>query len=213
MERNNLLKKWTKWVFCFAFITLAYQNCGAPSSNRDLTAPQSSASTTGDIIPLPNTKTASVVRSSRVLDTLVSCLGTGTPNNESKAEMAKYRGTISEEGLANTLTQPMVKSLAVVSSEVCAHLVSKETGGGASPRIFEGVDFDSGEISSSEMTQVTKRIARSCWGRNAKDEEISTIVDNVNQTFFGSQDNRETVINKMVYLCTAMAASFATYEM
>lgn len=210
MKYKKTIKKLVL-LLSFALITIAYQNCGS-SGGGGSSVSSSTSGADNEIVPLPNTKTASVLRGSRVLDSLVSCLGTGEPSNNSKAEWQKNLGTLSEEGLANTLTQPMAKSLAVVSSEVCNDLVQKERNP-ASQRIFAGIDFTGGGVTPTQITTVTKRLARSCWGRNPTSDEIDMILNNVTQSFFGSTENGQTTINKMVYLCTAMAASFASYEM
>lgn len=198
----------------FAFITVAYQNCGSFDSDHGGHVQASTNTTNGDIVPIPKTKTASVIRSSRVLDSLVSCLSVVKPSDQAKREMNRNRGTISEEGLANSMTQPMAKSLVSVSAEVCNDLIQKERALSDSDRIiFRGVNFEAGGFDSSALTTVTKRISRSCWGRNPTSAEVDSIIADIQAQFSSGTDNRQNTLNKMIYLCTAMTASFATYEM
>lgn len=216
----DIKKKITKFfVFCFSFvaISVAYQNCGSPSGAGGGGVGASNTAN-GDIIPIPNTKTASVQRASRVLDQMVSCLGTGAPSNNARNAWNTNRGTISEEGLANSMTQPMAKTLVTVASEVCEDLMDQERGLASDQRrIFIEIDFNSGDVSRGDLVLASKRIARSCWGRNATDDEINLVVNDIVDSFSSSNDDRNDDGNatrrKAVYMCTAMASSFAAFEM
>ncbi len=215
---KNMLRSFWKTVsytISFLLITVAYNNCGNFNSDGGQVA--SSATTealNGDIVPLPNTKTSSVIRASRVLDNLVSCLGTIEPSTASRQEWSRNRGTISEEGLANTISQPMVKSMVGIAAQVCNDLLQKEIATNPNERrIFPDVDLDNGGFGTNQLTLVSRRLARSCWGRNPTDDEITTITRDVAATFSGDEDNRTATRNKAIYLCTSMASSFSTYEM
>ena len=199
----------------FLLVTVAYNNCGNFSSdNGQIAASSSAPALNGDIVPLPNTKTTSVIRASRVLDNLVSCLGTVEPSSTSKQEWERNRGTISEEGLANTISQPMVKSMVGIAAHVCNDLIQKEASNPPGERrIFQEVDLDNGGFGYNQLVLVSRRLARSCWGRNPTDDEISTITRDIASSFSGDEDNRNTTRNKAIYLCTSMASSFSTYEM
>lgn len=211
MEPKKIVKT-ILFALSFVVITIAYNNCGAPNSSASHASLSSVGN--GEIVAIPNTKTASTVRASRVLDTLVSCLGTIKASNASRNEWINSKGSISEEGLANSITPPMVKSLVSISAEVCNDLVNKERNQADADRIvFRTIDFNSGTLTSAQMTNVSKRISRSCWGRNPSSDEVSSIVSSISSAFSGAQNNGQTTTRKMIYLCTAMAASFATYEM
>lgn len=211
METKKLFK-FILFAIGFVVITIAYNNCGAPDAGGG--AMLASESGNGDIIAIPNTKTTSVVRASRVLDTLVSCLNTVKPSNAARNEWNNNKGSISEEGLANSITQPMIKSLVSISAEVCNDLINKERNMAAADRvIFQSIDFGSGTVTAPQITAASKRLSRSCWGRNPSSQEISDIVAGVNSTFSGAQANGQTTTRKMIFMCTAMASSFATYEM
>lgn len=197
----------------FLATSVFYQNCGVFDSGSGSSSGLSSGADT-DIVAIPNTKTASVQRSSRVLDQLVSCLGTIEPSDNAKRAWINNKGTISEEGLANTMTQPMGKTIATVASEVCNDLVQKEASLEDSQRnIFVGIDLGGGGLANGEIVMASKRLARSCWGRNATDEELDAISDNISSAFSGEDDNQNLTRKKLIYLCTAMSSSFAAYEM
>lgn len=172
----------------------------------------------GAIVPLSETKTASVVSANRTLDTIVSCLGTGTANQRAKDEFEKNKGSISVDGSANSLTQPMLTALAMVGGEVCSDLIGKERAlAAAQRRIFPQVNFGAGPASVNRTIEadVIRRLARSCWGRNETETELLAIQDAVEAAFAGvaAGNNNVGTVNKMIYLCSAMVASFATYEM
>jgi len=215
--KNTLRSFWKTVAYgiCFLLITVAYNNCGNFNSDGGQVVATSTADgLNGDIIALPNTKTSSVIRASRVLDNLVSCLGTVEPSAASRQEWARNRGTISEEGLANSISQPMVKSMVSIAAQVCNDLLQKEisTDPGAR-RIFPDVDLNNGGFDYNQLAQVSRRLARSCWGRNPTDDEIQTITRDVASTFSSDEDNRDATRKKAIYLCTSMASSFSTYEM
>lgn len=199
----------------FLLITVAYNNCGNFNSDgKQIVSASTATDLNGDIVPLPNTKTSSVIRSSRVLDNLVSCLGTVEPSSASRQEWSRNRGTISEEGLANTISQPMVKSMVSIAAQVCNDLLQKEISTAPDERrIFPDVDLDNGGFAHNQLVLVSRRLARSCWGRNPTDDEIRTITRDVAATFSSDEDNRTATRNKAIYLCTSMASSFSTYEM
>lgn len=216
MKNSKKLLKVFFFALSFVFVTVAYQNCGGGGSANGGGAVVSAESTNGDIIPIPNTKTTSVVRATRVLDNLVSCLGTqeaSSGGTSARQTFINNRGTVSEEGLANSFTQPMGKAVVAVAAEVCQDLYEREDDDNNQKHIFIEVDFDADTVSSAELTNGVKRIARSCWGRNATSDEVNTILSDVSSNFSGAQDSRATVRNKMIYICTAMAASFSAYEM
>ncbi len=214
MNGSKVIKKLVVFSFSFVAIALAYQNCGSPSGTGEGSTAVASNTTNGDIVPIPNTKTASIQRASRVLDQLVSCLGTGTPSNNAQSVWEDSRGTISDEGLANTMTQPMAKTLVSVSSEVCEDLMDQERALAAGERaIFIEADLDSGGLANGDLVLASKRIARSCWGRNATEDELDIIVDSVDDAFAGEEDGQNLTRNKLIFMCTAMAASFDAFNM
>ena len=217
MNNSKKLLQTLFFATCFVFVSVAYQNCGSGSANNSAGGGSVTAdSTNGDIIPIPNTKTTSVVRATRVLDNLVSCLGTkqaSSGNNSARSVYAANRGTVSEEGLANSMTQPMAKAIVSMAAEVCDDLYDWENDTNNQKHIWVEVDYTADTVSTNEMSNGVKRIARNCWGRNATDAEIDTILNDVSSAFAGANDSRDTVRNKMIYACTAMAASFAAYEM
>lgn len=210
MNKNKNFRNIIVFSFSFIAISMAYQNCGPKSAGG---GSASSSGANGDIIAIPNTKTASVQRGSRVLDNLMSCLGTRSPSNEARNVYNNNIGTISEEGLANTMTQPMAKTLVSIASEVCEDLLDQERGQtDAERKIFIGIDFDQGGVANGDLQLAMKRLARSCWGRNPTSDEVSLVVASAVGAF-SENDNRDATRAKAVYICTAMAASFAAFEM
>lgn len=208
----------TKWiqtlVVCLSMVGMAlgYQNCGGASGSGGEVA--GSASLDSDVVAIPNTKTASVQRASRALDNLVACMGVGEADNDSVNAFRNNRGTISEEGYATTMTQPMAKAMVTISAEVCEHLMNRERNMSVEERkMFIEIDFNDGGLTRRDLILGTKRMARSCWGRNASDTELGLIVDDTTSAFSGDDDNQTKTRNMIVYMCTAMASSFATYEM
>ena len=170
----------------------------------------------GSIDVLSNTRTASVVSANRALDNFVSCLGTISPSAASQAEYDASKGFLSIEGSAISVTSPMLKGLANVAGEVCNDLVQSETAlTPANRRIFNQVDFSAGptNMNASSMANVARRIARSCWGRNESSAELTDIQNNVSSAFSAVPNTPAETRNKAIYLCTAMTASFASYEM
>ena len=212
MMKLTKFKKLFVHTVAFACIALVYQNCGSPDSNPGFYYGASGNS--DEIVALPNTKTTSVVRGSRVLDTLVSCLGTEKSSQAAKNVLNASIGTISTEGLANSLNQPMVKTIVSLSAEVCNDLYNLERNQtDADRKIFVGVDFTDGGFDGVPLILAAKRLSRSCWGKNISDDELSDVVSDVQTQFAEGTDNGAKTKSKMIYLCTAMASSFATYEM
>ncbi len=213
MSGMKMFKKFIVFSISFVGIALAYQNCGSPSGNSG-GGTVAANSTNGDIVAIPNTKTASVQRASRVLDNMVSCLGTGQPSNAARDVWNDNKGTISEEGLANSMTQPMAKTLVSVAAEVCDDLLDRERGAAPADRkIFIEADLDSGGLSNANLRTASKRIARSCWGRNATADELAMIVSAVEDAFEGENDDANLTRKKMIYMCTSMTASFDAFNM
>lgn len=206
------LKKITVFVMSFLAISMAYQNCGSPSGSASSSSV--AASNNGDIVAIPNTKTASIQRSSRIVDNLVSCLGTVTASKNALAAWKDNKGSISEEGLANSMTQPMAKALVSISAEVCNDLIFKEKDQPANEKkIFVEMNLNSGGLSDADLVIAAKRIARSCWGRNASQEELDAIVSSTDSAFSGAKDDVNLTRNKVLFMCTAMAASFDAINM
>lgn len=169
-----------------------------------------------EIIPIPNTKTASVVSSNRVLDSMVSCLGTGVPSAAAKAEFTKNAGSFSVEGRANSITAPMLSAGYIVGAEVCNDLVNQERAKVASERrFFSGVDFNRGhsQVSDVALGEAVRKISRSCWGRNETPEELSLILGSTREAFQASADTTANTRTKLVYFCSAMISSFSFLEM
>lgn len=169
----------------------------------------------GEIEVLANKRTASVVRSERALSTLVSCLGTTAASSAAKQAWEDNKGSISVEGDANSITPPMLVAIAKISGEVCNDLVQKERILAADQRrIFNQIDFTQGPnaVSSLAIQNSVRRLARSCWGRNETGTENQLITASVQSAFTNTTNSQQT-INQMIYLCTAVASSFATFEM
>jgi hypothetical protein len=170
----------------------------------------------GDIVPLSDTRTASIVRANRVLDNMVSCLGTGTPGVAAKAAWNEQRAGFSTEGDANSITSTMFVGFETVASEVCNDLVQQERALGANQRrIFNQIDFNAGQnaVGNGQIADVTRRIARACWGRNETSEELGMIQQGTNQAFNGAQNNNQQTVNKVIFICTSMVNSFAAVGM
>ena len=158
-------------------------------------------------------KTASVISANRTLDNFVSCLGVRTPNNEARAKYQEAYGTLSVEGAPDSVTAPMAKSLMGISAEVCGQLVEAERSiASTERRIFNSVDYTSSSeaLNSSQIADITRRLARSCWGRNETSDELQLIQTNVSDAF-GSGST--PIATQLTYVCTGVAASFSTWEM
>jgi hypothetical protein len=63
------------------------------------------------------------------------------------------------------------------------------------------------------LADVTRRLARSCWGRNESPEELRLIQQSTSAAFRDAENNAEETRNKMIFVCTAVATSFATVGM
>ncbi len=214
MIKQKTITQWVAYTVSFIVVTIAYNNCGSMSGDNGggSVAASVSPGNNGEIVAIPNTKTASVLRASRTLDSLVSCLSLVKPSTQAIAEFNKVKTSISEEGLANTMTQPMVKSFVSLSAVLCNDLVAKERALTADERkVFKSVDFTNGNLSESQILDTAKRLARSCWGRNPETEELEQITSDIGLNFTGSSNDIQR--NKLVYMCTAMTSSFSTYEM
>ena len=161
-------------------------------------------------------KTSVVARSSRALDTLVSCLGTKIPSSAANEAWASNKGTLSVDGDSASITPPMMKALGDIASEVCLDLIRSETNLPASQRrIFDLIDFTSvaGSVTGNAVSTVTNRLVRSCWGRNESAEEMQMINSAIDSAFQGADNSVANTTNKMIFLCSAVASSIATFEM
>jgi hypothetical protein len=209
-------------------LSIGYQNCSPMQSakgvgalndsNGDGFADNSNEAPggNGEIVALSDTRTASIVRSNRVLDSLVSCLGTGVPGRAAKQAWEEQRAGFSQEGDANSITSTMFVGFEQVASEVCNDLIQQERSQAAGQRrIFNQVNFNSGQanVGDSQLAAVTRRLARACWGRNETAEELAMIQAGTNAAFQGAANNAGETVNKMIFVCTAMANSFATVGM
>lgn len=213
----NLLLKYGLRAILVTIVAVAYTNCGSFESGQSSILSSSNNSSSvedDDLAPIPFTKTASVLRGSRALDTLVSCLSLEKPSAAAQTEYQKIKTSLSEEGLANTVSQPMVKGLVGLSAVVCNDLVVKERALAQEDRIFFGnLDFTTNRLVDGQIDDIVKRMSRACWGRNPSSSEIKGIRDSINQNFTDMNATAAALNSRLIYTCTAMMSSFSTYEL
>jgi|GEM_PF-6169728 len=169
----------------------------------------------GDIIALEKTRTAAVSRSNRYLDTVVSCLGTRTAGATAKSVWNENKGSLSEEGSANSITSPMLSAMTKISAEVCLDLINQERGiAAAQRRIFNQIDFGAGPnaVNGAQLQTTIRRLSRSCWGRNETTAERD-LLESTTLSAFSGQNGAQQTVDQMVFLCAAMTSSFSTFEM
>lgn len=208
-------------ILFLTLLALSLVHCQPISEGGDVATSGSEQSNTapggnGEIEVLANKRTASVVRSERLLSNLQSCLGVNQVSAASKQAWNDNKGSLSVEGDANSITSPMLVALAKVSAEVCNDLIQKERVLAADQRrIFNAVNFGQGPASAADtaLADTVRRLARSCWGRNESDSERETLLNSTKSAFANAANNGQQTVNQMVYLCTAMTASFASFEM
>lgn len=170
----------------------------------------------GEIVPIADTRTAGIVRSNRTLDNLVSCLGTGVPSGDAKSTWEEQKSALSNEGDANSVTATMLVAIEKIAAEVCNDLIQQERGMAANQRrVFNSIDFSAGQnsVGNNQIADVSRRIARSCWGRNETPEELAMIQQNTNAAYQNANNNTGETINKLIFICTATAGSFSANGM
>lgn len=175
---------------------------------------EAAAGGNGEIRAIPNTKTAGISSGNRVLRNMVSCLGTRTPSTRATNAYNDKVGNFAAEGWANTVTAPMMMAYAAVSAEVCLDLVTAEKALAANDRrIFGLINFGAGPSALSEagIADTVRRLARSCWGRNETQEELTLIRDSVRSNF--TSNNTADTDKSMFFVCSAMLSSLSGIEM
>jgi hypothetical protein len=196
------------------------QGCGQFKSPGvvDQSSQSSSAVAGGlpkDFEAKPNTLTVSMTYSRQTLASMISCTGVKTSDATIDAEFARRKGSMSEYGYATQVTGPMLMAGTAVAGEVCNKLVANEAALAADQRrIFNRVDFTRGpaSIASTDLRDVTRRLARSCWSRNETDDEFLTIESSLQESFTSSSTGTATKA-EMLMLCTGMLSSLSGLEM
>ena len=214
--QNTFLSAWVILITVTLCACQPIHQGASYNQNLGVRPGDSAPSGNGDILVLEKTRTASVIRSERYLATLVSCLGTNKATQRAKQAWQENKGSLSEDGSANSITAPMLSAMSKISSEVCLDLISQERGiASDNRRIFPQIDFSRGpkDIHVGQVRDSIRRLARSCWGRNETPEELLKL-ETASMTAFsnGGFDSQKT-IDQMVYLCSAMTSSFSTFEM
>jgi hypothetical protein len=126
--------------------------------------------------PMPGASTVSLLYNKQLVDNMVICAGIGTPSPATTAEWDRRQSSFSEFGYATDVTAPMLLAFAAVAGEICNDLLNIETAvPGTSRRIFNSVDFAAGPgaLSNTQVADVTRRIARSCWARDEDQAELT----------------------------------------
>ena len=216
---KNMKTKAFVLVSLFVAMAVGYQNCGdsagsgynvAGSNGSNLSTPGGN----GDIAVIAEARTASVISANRVMDSMVSCLGTIEPSDATRQEYDRLKGSCSVEGSANSISQPMLAAFTILGGEACNDLINiEEQRAQGERRIFNSVDFDAGPNANfNAISDVVRRLSRSCWGRNETSQELRDLEIGVSQAFGNANGARNTRMS-MLYLCTIMVSSFNSIEM
>lgn len=167
----------------------------------------------GGFTPFPNATTVSLIYNKQMLDNLVVCTGIGTPSVASVDEWERRQSSFSEYGYATDVTAPMLMAIAAVSGEVCNDLLNIETALAAdNRRIFNSINFSAGPsaLSSAQVADATRRLARSCWARDEVPAELTIIQEEVNAAMAGVNVNdAQQTRNLALMMCTGILASLS----
>ena len=82
----------------------------------------------GEIVALEKTRTATIARGHRYLDSLSSCFGLNNPSETTRTTWNENQGSLSENGTANSITSPMLTAMTKISAEVCNDMINLERG-------------------------------------------------------------------------------------
>jgi hypothetical protein len=200
-------------------ILLFGQACGGFKASTGSSSQSSNLSITEglpkDFTPKPNTATASLVYARQALDSMISCTGIKTSDATINNEFEKRKGSLSEYGYATQVTAPMLMAATAVAGEVCNKLINNERAQAADQRrIFNAVNFNANPalLSSNDLRDVTRRLARSCWLRNETDQEFEMIESGFREAF-NDQTSASATRAGMLMVCTGLLSSLSGLEM
>jgi len=151
---------------------------------------------------IPGAKTASLAYANQIIDHLASCAGVQTPSDATMLVYENKKGAISVYGAANTVTSPMMMSVASVAGEICNDLIQQEI---SRPRIFKNFDLTSNALpNQNDVKDAITRLALSCWQRQDTDAERNMLIDAVNSL---STEPSLATKKSALLVCTSMLSS------
>lgn len=157
-----------------------------------------------EVVPIPGAQTLSIAYGEQVFDNMVSCTSLAEPSQATLDEYDARKGSFSQFGSVTDVTSAMMMGVAALALEVCNDLAEQETDLPADTRrFFTAFDFSANDANNSALQDAAQRFARSCWGRNATDEEIGIIQTNISQLM----TNAETPHYKAIGVCASVLGS------
>lgn len=167
-----------------------------------------------DFVTIEGAKTVSMVKADDFLDNILSCVAYVYPSdptngfNESKISQltkdtfSQRYSSLSKEGYVGDVNSAMMMGAAAVAVEFCNDLVNFESTLNSTSRVFfNSVDFNSMAMNSSQVTNALRTFALSCWGRDATQNEINIVTEELG--YMGSINNKMRAIS----ICSSALAS------
>ena len=154
----------------------------------------------------PN-KTASIINHRQIMPSFRRCLGLGKSQISSKTKTT-YKDSIialSKDGKADSISAPMLLSITKVVAETCRDLMNVEKSS-SNRKYFPGFNLGSGAGSQAfNLTNSIEKIASSCWGRNARQEEVNLVINALAGASLANSKNTKAAI----FMCTTLLSSSA----
>lgn len=170
-----------------------------------------------DFLTIEGAKTASLVKADDTLDNLLSCIAYVYPDdpmdpadgfNESKISQAtkdvftQRYASLSKEGYAGDVNSAMMMGVAAISIEFCNDVINYEASLNPLNRVFfKSVDFNATTMGAAQVDNALRLFAMSCWGRDATQDEINIV--NEELELMGAINNRMRSIS----ICGSALAS------
>lgn len=141
------------------------------------------------------------------LKSMSSCLNV-TPSQATQTTYNENKGSLPINGDIKEYTAPAILAGVVISGAICSDLIQKENGQNETERrFFKGfgplttTNTSLTTVNAANITKSVQVFARSCFGQEAKQEEIDIVINDVRSGGLNS------VYRSALYICTSLLGS------
>ena len=216
----RLPKRYTKKIIAIALAALGvavYGNsCGKLDSGGNSAlndALCTEESIKFDIIA--GAETASISYGDQVKDSMIACTGLSNISQKTLDEYNKRQASLSEAGSVLDVNPPLVMAHTAIAVEICDDLYNEEmamllgspTTQELDASVFKDLNTSLVAPSLVEIGSMTMRMARKCWGRDASEEEMQIISEEVENIISSTAVNADAHRYSAISVCTSVLAS------
>lgn len=193
------------------------QNLSSLGTTSSTIQNESLCQSPADFIAIEGAKTTSLVKADDLLESLVSCVAYVYPDdpvnpddgfNQSKISQStrdvfnQRYSSLSKEGYVGDVNSAMMMGVSAIAVEFCNDVVNFEASLPLLNRVFfNSVDLSAQAMSTAQISNALRTVALSCWGRDATQNEINIVTEELG--YMGAIDNRTRAIS----ICAAALAS------